>query len=441
MPTLDDDFRDTLLKTTYDSDDVRSRRRFLADQGTFDVPILPTGLFSAAPVTAESEYTGYHNVWVRDNIHVAHSLFVQGQIGAATASVTALTGYFRKHRRRFEAIIDDPGLAGDPMNRPHIRFNGESLEENAEKWSHAQNDALGYYVWFYCKLALAGHITVSTSDLEMLALFPLYFNAVGYWQDEDSGHWEEARKISASSIGAVVAGLEELLSLMATQPVAEIETPRGSVTFELLESLLEKGRAALFAILPHECVQPDPAKRRLYDSALLFLIYPLGIVTGGMAERILGDIEGHLRGDYGVRRYLGDSFWCANYKELQDESMRTGDFSSDVSGRDALLQPGQEAQWCIFDPILSAYYGRSYVETGDRSALDKQIYYFNRSLNQLTKAGGAFPAYRCPELYYLERGAYVPNDVTPLLWTQANLGLAFVEMQKSADREQSLIYK
>ena len=432
MPRLDGDVRDTLLKTTYDSDDVQSRFRFLTDQGTFDIPVLPTGLFSAAPVTAESEYTGYQNVWVRDNIHVAHSLSILGKMETAAASVIALTGYFRKHRRRFEAIINDPSLASDPMNRPHIRFNGETLEENPEKWSHAQNDALGYYLWFYCKLALQGHVTVLPQDLQLLALFPLYFNAVEYWRDEDSGHWEEARKISASSIGTAVAGLQELLRLLSAHALTEINTPQGSVTVELLEKLIEKGRASLTAILPNECIQADPAKRRLYDAALLFLVYPLEIVTADTAIRIVDNVEAHLQGDYGIRRYLGDSFWCANYKELQDASVRTADFSSDVSGRDALLRPGQEAQWCIFDPILSAIYGRRYADEGHKSWLDKQVYYFNRALNQITKPGGVFPAYRCPELYYLEQGEYVPNDITPLLWTQANLSLAFDQMQKSA---------
>jgi len=37
-------------------------------------------------------------------------------------------------------------------------------------------------------------------QLEILGLFPLFFQAVRYWEDEDSGHWEEARKIEASSI-------------------------------------------------------------------------------------------------------------------------------------------------------------------------------------------------------------------------------------------------
>ncbi len=39
----------------------------------------------------------------------------------------------------------------------------------------------------------------------MLTLFPLCFEAIAYWQDEDSDHWEEDRKITASSIRVVIA--------------------------------------------------------------------------------------------------------------------------------------------------------------------------------------------------------------------------------------------
>ncbi len=34
------------------------------------------------------------------------------------------------------------------------------------------------------------------------------------------------------------------------------------------------GRAALAAILPHECIEEHPERQRRYDAALLFLIYP-----------------------------------------------------------------------------------------------------------------------------------------------------------------------
>ena len=39
--------------------------------------------------------------------------------------------------------------------------------------------------------------------------------------------------------------------------------------------------------------------------------------------------------------------------------------------------------------------------------------------------------FKCPELYYLENGNYVPNDATPLLWTQANLWIAFKFMKQN----------
>jgi hypothetical protein len=56
----------------------------------------------------------------------------------------------------------------------------------------------------------------------------------------------------------------------------------------------------------------------------------------------------------------------------------------------------------------------------------RQIHHLQRSLNQLTRPGSVFGAYRCPESYYCPQGQYVPNDICPLLWTQANLKLALL---------------
>ena len=99
--------------------------------------------------------------------------------------------------------------------------------------------------------------------------------------------------------------------------------------------------------------------------------------------------------------------------------------------RDALLKVGQEAQWCIFDPIISIIYGHRYYLSKNVDDLDKQINYFNRSLGQLTAPGSIFGECQCPEAYYLEDGHYVPNDNTPLLWTQANLWAAIKMMTEN----------
>ena len=142
----------------------------------------------------------------------------------------------------------------------------------------------------------------------------------------------------------------------------------------------------------------------------MFLVYPVGVVGQAMADRIVGDVAAHLQGDVGIRRYIGDSYWCADYRELFPPEERSGDFSENLERRDRFLRR-QEAQWCIFDPIMSAIYGNRYLRSGIASDRERQIAYFNRSLGQITST------LQCPEAYFLERGEYVPNDNTPLLWT------------------------
>ena len=159
---------------------------------------------------------------------------------------------------------------------------------------------------------------------------------------------------------------------------------------------------------------------------MLFLVYPIGVVGQAMADRIVGDVVRHLQGDVGIRRYIGDSYWCADYRELCPPQERSGDFSQNMERRDRLLKEGQEAQWCIFDPIMSVIYGNRYLRFGIASDIENQIAYFNRSLGQITSTLG------CPEAYFIERCEYVPNDNVPLRWTQANLWLALKLMKSTA---------
>ncbi len=427
---------DGFLRDSYRREDVQAITRHLDEHGTFRFPTFPTGLFSAALAASEElEYTGYQNVWIRDNIHIAHHFHVLGQHEPAVRAVEAITKFLRTQRNKLRDIIRGKSDPKNVMQRPHIRFDGVALAELSEQWAHAQNDAIGYWLWLSSNLARKGHWRPSGDDIKLLANFVEYLAAIRFWEDEDSGHWEEARKIEASSIGAATAGLLALRDYFLT--MASEQMPLGATksfvdqTCRRAESLVECGRTALRAILPAECVQEDDSKRRRYDSALLFLIYPLQIVDGDMAELIVTDAVTHLLGPYGVRRYPGDSYWCADYKTLLDPTNRTVDFSDDMAARDRLLKPGFEAQWCIFDPILSVIHGQRFQATGDSQQLSLQTHHLNRSLRQLTGEGTSFPPLRCPESYYCENGHWVPNDITPLLWTQANLRLALHVMEQS----------
>jgi phosphorylase kinase alpha/beta subunit len=312
------------------------------------------------------------------------------------------------------------------MDRPHIKFNGFPISE-IPNWPHDQNDALGYFVWIFSRMARLDLLPVSRNHVSVIAHFPAYFRAIRFWSDEDSGHWEEARKNEASSIGAVCAGLRELNALLDSDRGDPL---RSRISKELVESLLEAGLNRLKEILPSECIQ-DPPRRRRFDAALLFLAHPLDIVEQEMADRIIQDVRLNLQGEYGIRRYLGDSFWCSNYRANLGAQDRTRDFSSDLASRDRFFEPGTEAQWCIFDPIISVVFGRRYQASGDSQWLLLQTEYFNRALTQITAD------MRCPELWHWEAapdGAPVleTSEATPLLWTQANLWLALNQMERSA---------
>ncbi len=419
---------------TSTAEDLRGLMRFLTERGTFQFPSLSNGLFSASAGGSEDiTVTGYHSIWLRDNMHIAWAHWmVLNDAAPARRCVQTLFDFYVRHQHRFTQIIEGKADFNEPMNRPHVRFSGENLSELPEKWSHAQNDALGYFLWLVSRLMLHQQLVLTPAQWEIVADLIHFWRVIRFWQDEDSGHWEESRKVSASSIGVATAGLTLLRRLMDRSHVQQhLSGVRHPVTASDVQELIERGQQALSEILPFECIQTDPAKGRRYDAALLFLIYPLNVVDRSVAEMILSNVRGNLQGPFGIRRYPGDSYWCADYKKLLDASTRTADFSDNMEARDALLKPGMEAQWCIFDPIISCMYGVWYLQEYAESDRRQQIVHLRRSLSQLTSVGSRFGAYRCPESYYCESGQWTPNDITPLLWTQANLWQALKLMERT----------
>ena len=409
---------------------------FLLTKGTLSFSALDNGLFPAAATGDTNAYTGYEAVWVRDNVYVAYAHYLNGnesEKAIALKTVRSLAEFFQQERLAFEHTISAGHAPASQMDRPHVRFKGQTLERIEQPWNQAQNDALGYFLWFFCQLILEDALEPTAEDYSLLTLFPLYFEAIQYWQDEDSGHWEEDPKIEASSIGVVVAGLKTMREVLTRNRLIDyLKDHHGrTITSELLNRLIEEGEEAIAQTLPSESIQPG--KERRYDSALLFLAYPLQVLEEEQIEQTVTDITENLQGKYGISRYKEDSFWCRDYKDLP-ENIRTN-VSKNREGwmkeRGRSLNPGEEAQWCIFDPILSALYGQQYQETREAEDLKRQTYHLNRALGQVTTEDFHLGGFKCPELYYLQSNEYIPNDATPLLWTQANLLIALKWMRIS----------
>jgi len=111
---------------------------------------------------------------------VRHALYVSGRVRGAAQTMSALMQFFARHRHRFEDIIQGRVTSDDPMFRPHVPFNGATLQESRETWAHAQNDALGIFLWMYCTLACEGILKPRPHEVEMLTRFPRYFEAIRY---------------------------------------------------------------------------------------------------------------------------------------------------------------------------------------------------------------------------------------------------------------------
>jgi hypothetical protein len=424
------------IKSSYNLGEVTQLFHFLLKKGTFNFVKLKNGLFPAAYLNDANIYTNYNKVWVRDNIFISYAHYMNGDEMQAVETIRAIGDFLYKYRHRFEAIINKEANHKIPMHRPHIRFNGEDLKEIDESWPHAQNDALGYYLWLLCKLVLDNKYTFRKEESILFTLLILYFKRITFWKDEDSGHWEEKRKVAASSIGVVTRALYEAGLVLRKLSIHHFFYKDNIVDDYLIEELKRKGKDALRSILPWECKQRTDNRKRMADAALLFLIYPLHIPGDILndesnEEKILHNISDHLVGSYGIKRYIGDSFWTADTKEKQRQSDITADFSERMEERDKMHNIGEEAQWCIFDSIISVIYAERYMKSRSQKDLNEQIFFFNRSLAQLTEENCIYGAFKCPELYYLEKGRYVVNDTVPLLWGQANLWLAFKYMMDS----------
>jgi hypothetical protein len=413
-----------LIADEYTTHSLAKIRELLTTCEAHRITPLAHGLFAASSSQAPDSTTGYQNVWVRDNIMVANSFRLRGDLPPAIACMAGLTKFFETQLPRFREVIADSAcvLREDANHRPHIRFTAQTLAELPEQWPHAQNDALGQALWFRMLLANTGVLPMNDLDHEIYGSFAGYFEAIEYWRDRDSGAWEEGRKVNNSSVGAVVAGLEEWLRYRRSQVGRAAATSRGPSDLDKLEKLIAKGRERLDKTLPFEC-PPE----RLVDSALLLLIHPLAVVTKrSMEDAILNLVQSRLKGDVGIKRYAGDSYFCQDYDQWFTPAGMSSDFSDHLDFRDAHLQPNCEAQWCIFDPLLSIIYGQRYLANrSDRESFRRQVHYFNRSLAQLTAVG------ECPELYFLKQGRYIPNAHTPLGWTQANQALALHLMEQS----------
>ncbi len=442
-------------------DNPTELRRTLEARGALDFNPYASGLFPASELSPEmAQATGMGMAWLRDNAHVGNALMENGKHYAAVAVGRSMLKVIENNRDRLDGIVEGVLDPKDPVNRLPVRVDGDTLANDTEK--RVQNDSVGYALWCISRLFNKAALRLEPRDLDNVAKMVQYLDTIEYWQDSDEGHWEEDSRIHASSIGVVVAGLRE------TQ---EMFVSFGYAPFDRIEYLINKGTETLYSILakgvtdlgpaepilendtPYpDNVRPDESvrqhfehfsvSRREHDAALLCLVEPLHVLDEEWAAKVVDDIETHLLREKGIARYEGDTYWEPRFPGIFTVEERTSEVGKvDVRNAKAagIAYNGTEAQWTLFDPLLSVYWGRKYLASGELDAFQKQLFYLNRSLSQLAQMPDG--SLKLPEAYYCEyvdddtdgHVDWIPNDHTPLLQSQANL-LSAVRMFETTSR-------
>ncbi len=241
-----------------------------------------TGLFAAAP----NNKTGYHRVWIRDNIYATSHDDKQ-----AVKTIQALLDILKKQSYKINWMIKQP-QPKHSYRYIHPRYD-ENGNEIPEPWGNKQNDAIGALLWRIGDLDKKGINVLRQGDKEIVQKIVNYLQAIEYWHDADNGMWENNEEVHASSVGACLAGL------INVQHIVNVPL-----------HLIAHGEHALRTMLPKESMTKHA------DFALLSLIWPYKVVTPTEKEHILKNVEEQLVREKGLIRNHGDDYYN-NGKEAE----------------------------------------------------------------------------------------------------------------------------
>jgi len=347
-------------KTTYD--DVLKQHLKILKELQYE-----SGLFAAS---RKNSATGYNKSWLRDNFYECLAFVVLKDWDIVDKTYSALLDVFLKHEYKIDCVI-----AKKPQFRHeyiHARINPVTFDEFWEDWGNKQNDSIGAILYMIGELEHVHKKSVLKNEnhLRITNKLVKYLNGVEYWQDSDSGMWEENEEVHASSVGACVAGLKSIKRVKGVNVENE---------------LISKGEKTLNNILPRE------SKSKFVDLSLLSLIYPYAVVTDKQREEILRNVEYLLLREKGVIRYKNDHYYNKNPDGYSEE-----------------------AEWTFGLSWLAIIY----EHLGN---MKKAKFFIDKMLNTQTNKG-------IPELYFSNSNIF--NENTPLGWSESLFIVAIHDMNK-----------
>ena len=356
--------------------------------------------------------TQYNAIWVRDCVWQYFALKIQNRDEARRLALSLLRFYSTPDQiKRFQKVIADPSILDTSKNPnaamdvPLIRFSSKTLthylvDGKPQRWNHLQFDSHGLFLLLVADGLTSGIIStedLTKKNLEVLALFPVFFKRTQYWKKGDAGPWEEELLWNASSAGIVASGIQQMGRVVAQNK--GLEKIKAAYASQNIAELVNKGRLRVEKDLRLGGEAPNftgTTIDRTADAALLFLLVPGAVLYADSPERIkqILNIDGSLISPYGVNRYQYDAYQAANFWIDFDVSSKivgpVTKFSLFATRLKKGFMPSKNAysaQWFFDSIIAQVYYNLSKLEKGSeakRYYLGKGDLHLKRSLGQLT---------------------------------------------------------
>ncbi|MEY4547890.1 MAG: hypothetical protein RL685_4085 [Pseudomonadota bacterium] len=378
-----------------------------------------TGLLPAS--TAVTIHGDYRDAWVRDNVY---SILAVWGLGLAYRALDddGGRGYELQHRTvsLMRGLLRSMMLQAnkveafkysrDPKDALHAKYDTETggLVVSDSGWGHLQIDATSLYLLMLAQMITSGLSIIWTRDEVNFVQNLVYYIERAY-RTPDYGIWERGDKlnrgsveINTSSVGMAKAALEALSGF-------NLFGPRGSQesVVHVVPDNIAQANLTLVSMLPRE------SNTKETDAALLSIIgYPAYAMHDAvLVQRVRAEVVGHLRGRYGLKRFLRDGHQTV----LEDEGRLHYE-------QEELQQFAHiESEWPLFFTFLLV---DSQLRGDTQAAAD----YLERLRAVAVSRNGLE---LLPELYYVPEAHIaaekanpgsqprLPNENVPLVWAQS----------------------
>lgn len=328
--------------------------------------LLSNGMWAA------STSSDYNFTWFRDTAYIALS-YLYKNCNTYMNAYHGILDILKEYEWKLDMV--NKNKPNEMWEYPHIRYSAFDFKEVDTPWSHIQYDAYGAILFGIGKgESLGKKIIRNEDDKRVIQKLVGFLEKVEYWNDPDSGTWEENLEVRSSSIAAVIAGLEAVSNIVYVP-----------------SNIIHKGYETLYSLFPRETATRDA------DLFQLTLIYPYNLLSKPLAQKIINHVEENLLRDKGGLRYKGDSYYSTLEKE---------------HGRNMPLDfyYGSEAEWTFFYSFMAL----ALMKIGE---FIKAKTYIDKVESVMLDDG------RLPELYFAgnykdEKGNNY-NGNTPLIWSNA----------------------